>query len=210
MSVQKAHIIDDEASLRKSLTRLLKANGCETEVFESAAQFMAAGLSGRSGCIILDVHMPGLNGLELQEALVRAKCTMPIIFLTGRGDIPMSVRAMKAGAADFLTKPVDEAVLLKAVEKAFAENRRRVAERAQAEAVRERVLTLTERELEVMRHVISGELNKQIGGDLEIAEKTVKVHRARVMEKMGVESVAELVRVCAIASIEPAHRPKVQ
>jgi FixJ family two-component response regulator len=132
------------------------------------------------------------------------------IFLTGRGDIPMSVRAMKAGAADFLTKPVDEAVLLRAVEKAFAENQRRIDERAQADAARARVLTLTERELEVMRHVIAGDLNKQIGGDLDIAEKTVKVHRARVMEKMGVTSVADLVRLCAIAGVEPVSRPKVQ
>ena len=210
MPARKVHVVDDEESLRRSLTRLLKANGCETETFASAAEFMTAGFTGRTGCIVLDVHMPGLNGLELQEALARARCTMPIIFLTGRGDIPMSVRAMKAGAADFLTKPVDEAVLLRAVEKAFAENERRIDERAQADAARARALTLTERELEVMRHVIAGDLNKQIGGELDIAEKTVKVHRARVMEKMGVSSVADLVRLCAIAGVEPVCRPKVQ
>lgn len=210
MPARKVHIVDDEESLRRSLTRLLKANGFETEAFAGAAEFMAVGFNGRAGCIVLDVHMPGLNGLELQEALARARCTMPIIFLTGRGDIPTSVRAMKAGAADFLTKPVDEAVLLKAVEQALAENERRIDERARADAARARALTLTERELEVMRHVIAGELNKQIGGDLDIAEKTVKVHRARVMEKMGVSSVADLVRLCAIAGVEPVSRPKVQ
>lgn len=204
------HIIDDEATLRRSLARLFKASGYRTELFESAAHFIASGLAGRTGCIVLDVHMPGLNGLELQESLSRARCTMPVIFLTGRGDIPMSVRAMKAGAADFLTKPVDEAVLLRAVEKALEENRRRIAERAEVDAVRARLLTLTERELDVMRHVIAGDLNKQIGGNLEIAEKTVKVHRGRVMEKMGVASVAELVRLCALAGVEPAHTTKVQ
>ena len=209
MTTRKVHIVDDEESLRNSLARLLRAYGREAETFASAAAFMASGLSGRTGCIVLDVHMPGLNGLDLQEALVRARCLMPIIFLTGRGDIPTSVRAMKAGAADFLTKPVDEAVLLGAVEKAFAENERRLGERAQVDAARVRVLSLTERELEVMRHVIAGDLNKQIGGELEIAEKTVKIHRGRVMEKMGVSSVADLVRLCALAGVEPAGRPKV-
>lgn len=202
----KIHIVDDDDSFRRSLTRLLKAHGFACEAFDSARQFIEAGLADRAGCIILDVHMPGLNGLELQEALVRAKCTMPIIFLTGRGDIPTSVQAMKKGAADFLTKPVDEAVLLKAIEKAMQDNRRLNGERAQVEAVLARIRTLTEREHEVMRHVIAGALNKQTADELGTVEKTIKVHRARVMEKMEVESVAELVRLCAIAGVEPAGR----
>ncbi len=175
-------------------------------MFDSATSFLQCGLANRTGCIVLDVHMPGLSGLDLQEALAKVECTMPIIFLTGRGDIPMSVQAMKKGAADFLTKPVDEDVLLQAIQKALAENRRRNEERAQVESIRARIRTLTEREDEVMRHVISGALNKQTADELGTVEKTIKVHRARVMEKMDVVSVAELVRLCAIAGIEPAKK----
>lgn len=203
------HIVDDDASLRKSLARLLKTHGYATEVFENAAAFLAADLAGRAGCIVLDLHMPGLDGLKLQERLVAEECTMPIIFLTGRGDIPSSVRAMKAGAADFLTKPVDEEPLLQAIGKALVENRRRNEERAQVDAIRRRVAALTGREHEVMRHLITGALNKQIGSDLDIAEKTVKVHRGRVLEKMGVSSIAELVRLCALAGVAPARTTKV-
>ena len=204
--VGKVFIVDDDESFRTSLARLLKAHGFETELFDSAASFMKCGLAHREGCIILDVHMPGLSGLDLQQELAQAKCLMPIIFLTGRGNIPTSVQAMKQGAADFLTKPVDEQVLLPTVQKALAENRRRNAERAQVEAVRARIRTLTEREHEVMRHIISGELNKQIAGDLGTVEQTIKVHRSRVMEKMGVHSAAELVWLCALASVEPAKK----
>lgn len=200
----KIYIVDDEASFRKSLARLLKAHRLETEMFENASQFLNAGLSGRSGCIVLDVHMPGLNGLEMQEALSHAGCTMPIIFLTGRGSIPLSVRAMKAGAADFLTKPIDENDLLSAIGKALKENQKRNEARAHKNEIRQRMLLLSDREFEVMTHIITGELNKQIGARLNIAEKTVKVHRGRVMQKMGVVSVAELVRLCDVAGIEPA------
>ncbi|HMP77566.1 MAG TPA: response regulator [Kiritimatiellia bacterium] len=207
--VDTVHIIDDDASFRKSVERLLRVRGYPTESFESADAFLRGGVSGRAGCILLDVHMPGLDGLALQQALARTRCTMPVIFLTGRGDIPMSVRAIKAGAADFLTKPVDDEVLLAALRKAFAEGARRRAEQAMQDAVRERVHTLTERELDVLRHLLTGALNKQIGGSLDIAEKTVKVHRGRVMEKMGVTSVAELVRLCALVDIQPAHTTKV-
>jgi FixJ family two-component response regulator len=203
------HIIDDDASLRKSLARLLKTHGYATDVFESASAFLATDLAGRTGCIVLDLHMPGLDGLRLQERLVAAGCAMPIIFLTGRGDIPSSVRAMKAGAADFLTKPVDEETLLQAIGKALAENRRRNEELARIESVRRCIASLTDREREVMGHLITGALNKQIGGELDIAEKTVKIHRGRVLEKMGVSSIAELVRLCALAGFAPAHRTKV-
>lgn len=204
------HVIDDDASFRKSIERLLRVRGYRTESFESADAFLGSGAAGRAGCILLDVHMPGLDGLALQQALARTRCTMPVIFLTGRGDIPMSVRAMKAGAADFLTKPVDVDVLLEALRKALDENARRREEQVAQDAIRERLQTLTEREMEVLRHLLTGALNKQIGGDLDIAEKTVKVHRGRVMEKMGVSSVAELVRLCALVGIEPAHTTKVQ
>lgn len=200
----KVHIVDDEASLRKSLARLLRAHGYETEAFESADSFIAAGLEGRTGCIILDVHMPGADGLHLQEHLVAAKCRMPILFLTARGDVQKCARAFKAGAIEFLTKPVDEDVLLQAVGKALQENRRIEQSHAEIAAIKARMESLTAREMEVMRHLITGALNKQIGGDLDISEKTVKVHRGRVMEKLGVTSVAELVRLCSSAGITPA------
>lgn len=200
----KVHIVDDDASLRRGLSRLLRAHGFETEVFESADAFIAAGLEGRTGCIVLDLHMPGADGLELQERLVAGRCRMPVLFLTARGDVQKCARAFKAGAVEFLMKPVDEDVLLQAVRKALEENRRLEQLHAEIASIRARMETLTDREMEVMRHLITGALNKQIGGDLDIAEKTVKVHRGRVMEKMGVASVAELVRLCAAAGIEPA------
>jgi len=206
---EKVHVIDDDASLRRSLTRLLRAHGHETEAFESADAFQAAGLDGRTGCIILDLHMPGADGLALQEHLVAAECRMPILFLTARGDVQKCARAFKAGAVEFLIKPVDEDVLLQAVAKALEENRRRERAHAEVAGIRARMAELTAREMDVMRHLITGALNKQIGGELDIAEKTVKVHRGRVMEKMGVTSVAELVRLCAAAGVTPVDGTKV-
>lgn len=204
-SPERIFVVDDDASFRKSLSRLFRTHGFEIETFDSAENFLKIDLANRSGCIVLDVQMPGLSGLDVQEALAKAECTMPIIFLSGRGDIPMSVRAMKTGAVDFLTKPVDEEALLKAIRSAMEENRRYEGERARIEEARSRIRTLTEREYEVMRHVIAGKLNKQIAGDLGVVEKTVKVHRARAMEKTGVRSVAELVRLCTLAEVEPAQ-----
>lgn len=198
------YIVDDDASLLRGLVRLLTSHGYATTVFSSAEAFLAARLAHQQGCLVLDVHMPGLTGLDLQGQLARLECTLPIIFLTGRGDIPMSVRAMRAGAADFLTKPVDEETLLDAVGKALARSRIEVAARLESDSIHALIRTLTEREHEVMRHVISGLLNKQIGGTLGIAEKTVKIHRGRVMEKLGVTSVAELVQLCTRAGIDPA------
>jgi FixJ family two-component response regulator len=147
-----------------------------------------------------------MSGLDLQATLAKTESTMSIIFLTGRGDIPTSVRAMKKGAVDFLTKPVDEDVLLEAIRRALEENRRRNVEREQLESIRVRISRLTEREYEVMRHVIAGRLNKQIAADLGTVEKTIKVHRGRVLEKIGVQSVAELVHLCSLAGIEPAEK----
>ena len=200
------YVVDDDASFRKSLLRLFKAHGLSAQAHDSATDFLESGLANRVGCIVLDIRMPGLSGLDLQEALAQAECTMPVVFLTGHGNIPMSVRAMKKGATDFLTKPVDEDVLLKAVRNALAENEMRNKEAEEIGMVRARIRALTEREHEVMRHVIAGELNKQIGERLGVVEKTIKVHRARVMEKMGVPSVAELVRLCSLAGIEPAEK----
>ena len=200
------YVVDDDASFRKSLLRLLKAHGLAAQAYDSAPDFLKSGLAARTGCIVLDVRMPGLSGLDLQEELARADCAMPVVFLTGHGDIPMSVQAMKKGAVDFLTKPVDEKSLLEAVRNALLRNEKHLRARAEIEVVRGRVGTLTEREFEVMRHVIAGQLNKQIGDRLGVVEKTIKVHRARVLEKMGVPSVAELVRLCALAGIAPAEK----
>ena len=200
------YVVDDDASFRKSLIRLLTAHGLSAQAYDSAPEFLKSGLAARAGCIVLDVRMPGLSGLDLQAELARAECAMPVIFLTGHGDIPMSVQAMKKGAVDFLTKPVDEDNLLMAVRNALSRNAKHLRERDEIEAVRARIQALTERELEVMKHVIAGELNKQIGDRLGVVEKTIKVHRVRVMEKMGVPSVAELVRLCALAGIEPAEK----
>ena len=208
MNAEKAivHVVDDDASFRKSLLRLLKAHGLAAQAYDSAPDFLKSGLAGRAGCIVLDVRMPGLSGLDLQEELAQAECAMPVIFLTGHGDIPTSVQAMKKGALDFLTKPVDEDVLLASIHQALAQSELRCSERDEIDVVQARIRTLTEREREVMRHVIAGELNKQIGDRLGVVEKTVKVHRARVMGKMGVSSVAELVRLCSLAGVKPAGK----
>ena len=208
MNAEKAivHVVDDDASFRKSLLRLLKAHGLAAQAYDSAPDFLKSGLAGRVGCIVLDVRMPGLSGLDLQEELAQAECAMPVIFLTGHGDIPTSVQAMKKGALDFLTKPVDEDVLLASIHQALAQSELRCRERDEIDVVQVRIRMLTEREREVMRHVIAGALNKQIGDRLGVVEKTVKVHRARVMGKMGASSVAELVRLCSLAGVKPAGK----
>lgn len=200
-------IIDDDASVRRSLQRLLFANGFRVETFADAQSYLAHGSDAPCGCIILDVRMPGIDGLELQARLEETRPRAPIVFLTGHGDIPMSVRAVKAGAADFLIKPVDEAVLLAAVNNAVALHRQRLGETEVIEAIRQRIASLTPREREVMRCVITGAANKQIAGDLGIAEKTVKIHRSRVMKKLDVSSVAALLLACQQAGVEPATKP---
>jgi FixJ family two-component response regulator len=149
----------------------------------------------RPVCLVLDVALPGLDGLELQQALAVSECARPVVFITGRGDIPTSVRAMKRGAVDFLTKPVNDTELLAAVHRAIEADRLARAARVEMDAMRQRLASLTPREREVLVHVVAGRLNKQIAADLGIVEKTIKVHRARVMEKMAVGSLADLVRV---------------
>ncbi len=195
-------IVDDDPAVLKSLSRLLRASQVNVVTFGSPQEFLERYDPHAPGCLVLDVAMPGLNGLELQEALRVKGSAIPIIFLTGHGDIPMSVQAIKGGALDFLTKPVHDKDLLKAVEAALEKDRIERQSRADLDDIQKRLATLTPREREVLIHVISGQLNKQIAYDLGTVEKTIKVHRARVMEKMKVGSVAELVRLTERAGIE--------
>ena len=197
-------VIDDDPSVLKSLGRLLKSLGFDTETFASAELFLARKHYDGAGCIVLDVRMPGLSGMDLQDELSRADYSMPIIFITGHGNIPMSVQAMKKGAVNFLAKPFDDEELLQAVREAIEKDRRAKAERAEVHDALKLIEQLTPREHEIFRYVITGMLNKQIALKLDIAEKTVKVHRGRIMEKLCVESVADLVRLAEKAGIQPA------
>ena len=199
-------IVDDDPSVLKGLSRLLRSAKLNPVTFASPHEFLDRYDPHTSGCLVLDVAMPGLDGLKLQQALIAKGSEIPIIFLTGHGDIPMSVRAMKHGAIDFLTKPVNDEDLLKAIRIAIETDRVNRKTRAEINNIRHRLATLTPREREVLEHVLTGELNKQIAGDLGIVEKTIKVHRGRVMEKMGVTSVAELVHLCEVAGVKPATR----
>jgi FixJ family two-component response regulator len=189
-------LVDDDPSVRRALTRLIRSAGYQVKPFGSAREFLNSDWRGKGvACLVLDVYMPGLNGMELQRELQTANAILPIIFITGRGDIPMSVQAMKAGAVDFLPKPVKDSELLRAIEQALARASREGAESAEIEDIRRRVEILTPREREVMERVVTGMMNKQIAHELGTVEKTIKVHRSRVMEKMGADSLAELVRV---------------
>jgi len=193
--------IDDDASVRKGLARLLRSAAYKSEIFESASDFLARSPHSGPSCVIVDVRMPGLNGIELQEDLIRHHREEQLVFITGHGDIPICAQAMKAGAVDFLRKPFQGDELLQCIQKALirsAEQRRRSAEKNEARRLLD---LLTSREFEVMQLVITGLLNKQIGGELGMAEKTVKVHRGRVMQKLGVTSVAELMRLAQRAGI---------
>lgn len=194
-------VVDDDARVRKAVTRLLRVKGLEVAVFASAAEFLAAHDATAPGCLVLDIAMPELNGLELQQALVERESTLPIVFLTGRADVPMCAQAMKRGAADFLTKPVDDADLLAAVHRALEQDHAARRTRAELASIHARLASLTPREREVLEHVVSGQLNKQIAGDLGTVENTVKAQRARMMEKMQVGSVAELARLAERAGI---------
>jgi FixJ family two-component response regulator len=200
-------VVDDDPSVRKSLTRVMTRAGYTVETFASARDFMARAPSAGPCCVVLDVRMPGLTGLDLQEALGGAGHPIPIVFITGHGDIPMSVRAMKAGAVDFLTKPFDVASLLAAIERALAKDVKDRGEEDRTADVLARVRRLTPRETEVFALVVTGMLNKQIADRLGIGEKTVKVHRARVMEKMQAGSVAELVRLADRAGVVVPSSP---
>ncbi|OPY81995.1 MAG: Response regulator protein TodT [Syntrophorhabdus sp. PtaU1.Bin153] len=199
----KIFVIDDDASVRKSLSRLLQSIGFEVEVFASAELFLERDPYDGVGCIILDIHMPGLDGVTLQEQLSTADYTIPIVFITGYGDIPTSVQTMKKGAVDFLPKPFEDEQLLQAVKTAIEKDLQSKTKREEVQRILERVKDLTPREYEILRYIISGLLNKQIGFKLGIAEKTIKIHRGRIMAKLHVTSVADLVRLAEKAGIKP-------
>jgi FixJ family two-component response regulator len=187
-------VVDDEPGMLKALTRLLQAEALAVRAFTSAKAFLESYHPEAISCLVLDVGMPELNGLELQKRLTQSGILLPIVFLTGRGDIPMSVQAIRAGAVDFLTKPVNDRELLRAVRAALQRSAEQTELVAETALLRQRYSGLTPREREVMAHVVAGGLNKQVAGELGIGEHTVKVHRARVMEKMGVGSLPDLVR----------------
>jgi FixJ family two-component response regulator len=205
------YIVDDEADVRKALSRLLRSAGYTTCLFGSAGEFLVSGEARFSaGCIILDLAMPGLNGLELQEHLSTSDCHRPIIFLTGNGDISKSVRAMKAGAVNFLTKPVDDHELLKAVEEALRVDASVRAMWSLRHSAFAKLDTLTPRERQVFEKVVAGRLNKQIAAELGIVEKTIKVHRSRMMRKMHATSVVDLVHLASLAGVNSNIYPKAQ
>ena len=190
---EQVFLVDDQAAVRKAMKRLLASAGYDVVAYESARAFLDSGMADAAGCLVLDLEMPDMNGLALQQAL--AGSLLPVIFLTGHGDIGSGVRAMKAGASDFLTKPVDGAILLAAVQGALDQNRVARAEQAECDELRARLDSLTPREREVLALLVEGKLNKQIADQLGIVEKTIKVHRARVLAKMKVRSSTALVRL---------------
>jgi len=188
-------IVDDDEAVRVSLQALLEAEGYAAETFASAKIFLASDAPSRRGCLIADIRMPDMDGLALQEELVRRKVALPVIVITGHGDVPLAVRAMKAGAVDFLEKPYDEAVLLAAIRRALAAAEEASARSASFQETEARLASLTEREREVLDLLAAGKPNKVIAYELDISPRTVEIHRARVMEKMQAKSLAELVRM---------------
>lgn len=189
------HVVDDDVSFLTAVTRLLRAGGYAVKVYSSADEFVKNPSPDPVGCVIVDLHMPGMDGMELQEWLVGAGSPLPVIFLTGHGDIATSVHAMRKGAEDFLTKPVNREKLFDAVERALVRNASEREAGARDRELRALYETLTPREREVMTHVVAGRLNKQIAADIDAAERTVKAHRASIMAKLRIQSVADLVRL---------------
>jgi len=188
-------VVDDDVWVRESLETLIRDEGWQPETFSSAQQFLDRPRALTPSCLVLDISLPVLNGLELQKRVAVERTDMPIIFITGHGDIPMSVGAMKAGAVEFLTKPFNDEVLLTAIRQALERSRLALAQEAEMQELRDRYASLTPREMQVMVLVVSGLLNKQVGGELGISEKTVKAHRGQVMQKMKANSVADLVKM---------------
>ncbi|UGB45448.1 response regulator [Frateuria edaphi] len=198
-------IVDDDISVRESLESLVKFEGWCTRAFATAGDFLAHPREARPSCLILDVTLPDINGLDLQRLIAVDRADMPIIFISGYGDIPMTVRAMRAGAAEFLTKPVEDGILLESIRAAIARSTAALEDVARTRSLREAHASLTRREREVMALVVSGLLNKQIGGQLGISEITVKAHRGRVMQKMRARSVPDLVKMAVV--LEHASAP---
>lgn len=209
-SASIVHLVDDDSSFLLSVSRLLRASGFAVKCFSTAEDFLGQLASDpvTSGCVIVDLQMPGLSGLDLQEQMAKSGHLMPVIFLTGHGDIPSTVRAMRGGAEDFLTKRASKQELLDAVNRALSRDKRERAERARLARLRERFDALTEREREVLAHVVQGKLNKQIAADLAIHERTVKLHRTGITTKLQVRSVAELTRLAQEAGVlQPPANP---
>jgi len=194
-------VVDDDQSIRESLESLIRSSGWRPHTFASANEFLATPQECCPSCLILDVTLPDLTGLELQRLISAERASMPIIFITGHRDVPMTVQAMKAGAVEFLTKPFSISVLMSAVQDALAQSRRRIAQDRQLEMLRHRYAKLSPREREVMNLVVRGKLNKQVGGDLGISEITVKAHRGQAMHKMQAQSLADLVRIADLLGL---------
>jgi len=195
MTEPKVHIVDDDEAMRDSLKWLLESHGLEVELYASGDAFLAAFNSNFRGCLVLDVRMPGMNGLDLHSQLQARHSTLPVIFITGHGDVPMAVSALKKGAVDFIEKPFNDLDMLRLIQSCLSQDSAAAAARAESESVAQRLQRLTQREREVLALIVAGKLNKQIADELGISIKTVEVHRSRVMEKMGANSVAELVQL---------------
>ncbi len=198
------HLVEDDESSRTALGRLLRSAGHDVRLYATADEFLQMAVD--PGCLVLDLQLPGPSGLDLQERLAGSDKALPIVFLTGHADVPQTVRAMKAGAIDFLTKPVEAPVLLEAVSRALARDAENRLQRTRQRDMRDRYERMTPRERQVFAHLISGQLNKQVGFDLGISERTTKIHRRQVLEKMGADSVADLVRMAADLGVEPIGR----
>ena len=199
-------VVDDDISVRESLELLIRCAGWQPETFSSSQEFLARPRIPVPSCLVLDVSLPGLNGLDLQKRVAGERPDMPIIFITGYGDVPMTVRAMKAGAVEFLTKPFDDEMLLSAIRHALERSRTALAHEAEMLGLRECYASLSPREREVMALVVSGLLNKQVGGKLDISEITVKAHRGKMMRKMKTRSLADLVTIAARLHLPPAPK----
>jgi RNA polymerase sigma factor (sigma-70 family) len=199
-------IVDDDLSIRSSLSMLLESAGYRVECFSSATEFLASDvIHSKDSCLVLDVKMAGLTGLDLQKELTSINCTIPIIFITGHGDIPMSVQAMKDGAVNFLPKPFDDDQLLDSISEALSKAMESHKKQSKIDQIKQKIEKLTPREYEVLKHLIAGLLNKQVAYELNISERTVKAHRKQILDKMGIKSMAELVRLTEKIGIEPSN-----